>query len=196
MKKKNLFAVILFLIVIFNARAQEKPITYGKAGDFDLSTGFSGSQSVNSPEVKQWALRILPYANHFLWDNIFLRYDMGISVTHTSAYYILGNNYTLWSFNPGLAVGYSFSISERWRFNISAGYLGTFYQYFYNHSASNFGGIHTAGVFYPELKYLLTDRWNLSLMIQTITNWPTRVFGSSQSFIVTTQAFIVAGYSF
>jgi hypothetical protein len=185
---------ILLLATIFSSAglSAEAPLqNYGRSGSFELSSGLSVAYTRNERNLQQYNVGLLPYANHFIFNHWFLRYDLGLGYNYTDAYAI---GYTL-ALSPGLAMGYNFSLADRWKLNFSAGY-GLNYAWFYNdYFGSSSSASHSIN-FYPELKYILTENWILSILMKTTTNLPNMIFSNEKSFAITTNTYIVASYVF
>jgi len=202
MKIKYLLNSLICLFMLCNVHAEEsKKVLYGEAGGFELSTGLSVASTSNQAFSQNYSIGLFPYANHFLFKNWFLRYDLGFvyqySILHSSVPQFAGQYSEVWSLsvNPGLGAGYSFELNDRWRFNFSGGY-----QYGYVWTSSNYFGSYGFGggniVFSPELKFLVTTQWILTILSRVNTNLVDLMAGTSRHPIIATNTYIVASYYF
>jgi len=178
--------------------AADQKGTYGKAGGFELSTGLSLWNTHNGHSQQQYSIGVIPYANHFIFDNWFLQYSFGLVYQYSIYYYQYASGYsesTQFSILPGLGIGYSLALHERWRLNVSGGYHFNYtwsnYTYFGSMGSGN-GDI----VFSPELKYLATDRWILTLLMRVDTNLINLIGGVASYPAISTNAYIVVSYYF
>ena len=181
--------------------AVEERAAYGDPGGFELSSGLSITATTNKEFSQNYSIGVLPYANHFLLRNFFLRYDLGfayqygIQYSSVPQYSGLYAEYWNFSINPGLAAGYSFALSDRWKFNISAGY-----QFGYAWSHTTYFGTSGIGgatlVFNPELKYMITERWIATILMKTYTNFDDMIASPGKNAEVSTNGYVVLSYYF
>jgi hypothetical protein len=194
-KLKPLFFVMLCQSVLGFLSAADVPSTYGKKGTFELSGGISLLNTSNAQNGQKYSIGLLPYANHFLLDRFFLRYDLGYLYTYN------GSNNGIYSYashqmalQPGLAIGYNFPLADRWHFNASAGYAQTL-DWYTNTDSGWFFSVSHHTVIYPEIKYIVAEHWAVSVQMKVSTNLHSTIFGSS-SFFVTTSTYIAASHIF
>lgn len=123
MRPPRLTALLFAITLTQSAFAAEAATQqYGDKGTFDLSLGMSAASTTHSSYDKSFTLSLTPYANHFLFNNWFARYQM-------PAYYSFSEwhrTFHIIGISPGLAVGYSFKFNDAWRLNFSAGYATIF----------------------------------------------------------------------
>lgn len=179
---------------------EEKP-AYGNPGGFELSSGLSISSTSNREFSQNYSIGILPYANHFLLRNFFMRYDLGLAyqygIQYSSVPQYSGQYSEFWNFsvNPGLGAGYSFALSDKWKFNLSAGY-----QFGYTWSHTTYFGTTGVGgatlVFNPELKYMITERWIASILMKVFTNFDDMIASPGKNADVSTNGYVVLSYYF
>ena len=190
--KAFLSRICFYLLVLthYQVFATDSLPEYGKRGTFELSMGLSTFSTINDRYYKNFEISLMPYANHFVFDRFFLRYDAGLGTKY----------YTDQSFRidlqPGIGIGYSFSVSERWFFNMAVGISTTAELYKspglpWNNQ--NHGNVNI----YPELKYLITNKWAASILMRG--NFSSILYyedpnGATLNF--TTQTYIVLSYLF
>jgi len=191
--KKVLYGTILLLSpAIYSA---EERFSYGKAGGLEMSTGISMANTGHYKSDGYYQLALLPYVNHFVLNRLFLRYDLGSVFQYSSYGTTTQGTYESWaiSLRPGLGIGYSFQFNENWFLNISGGYQHDYTWYY-----STLGGADGAGsgqiVFSPELKYLVTANWLLTIRTNIATNLIRLAAVSNESLLVVSSTYIVASY--
>jgi hypothetical protein len=187
----SIIAVVLFTFAI---KAEDSPKRYANSGDFEISGGLSGAASRNSTGLQRYDLSLLPFANHFLFNRVFLRYDLGLSFAYTRADYLIGGNMFSWSVSPGLAAGYSFELSPVWYLNMSMGYGLVLFQSSYGDGTSSQALTQHSIRAYPELKYVINEKWSISALLQFAGNFVSPLNKVSNSFEVTTRMYIAAAY--
>lgn len=181
--------LVAFTVVQPAFAAEEVPRQYGDKGTFDLSLGLSNSSTANSRNYHVFTVYIAPYANHFLWNNWFARYELPLSYQFRDSGWISHSFAT----GPGLAFGYSFRLSDFWRLNFSAGYARTFFWY-----ADSFSGqeYYSRGAitFYPEIKYLITPKWAAAILTRGALSF--YEFQGSHFATISTTTYIVLSHMF
>lgn len=189
--RNKLLIILVFVVSYTHAgfAAEAAPQQYGDKGTFDLSLGFSVANSENNTYYKSVGVYLAPYANHFLLHNWFARYELPLGVSHRYS----GWSSREYSAAPGLALGYSFRLSDAWRLNLSMGYARTFIWY-----SSSFSGMNEyasgAFTFFPELKYLINANWAASILMRGAIN--RYDYQGEQSIGVSTATYIVLSYVF
>jgi len=189
MKLNNTILIILLSSCPSLLAAESKSPPYGSKGEFEISTGISSAYTANSTDLKSYGISLLPYANHFLFDHFFLRYQTGFGYQYFGTY-VPSSQFFIF---PGIAIGYSFNISDHWALNISGGYL-VFYSWELNKASYNLPGGSQYTAFHPEIKFLLTEKWLLSLLVDVRTNIHDLFIYSRATLSVATTTFLVASY--
>jgi len=188
-KLKIQFLIIWLCGIQLISAVEPVSTPYGAKGEFEISAGVSGSYSANSIDFKSYGINVIPYANHFLFNHLFLRYQAGLGYQYFGSY-IPSSRLFIY---PGIALGYSFNLSPNWAFNISGGYL-VFYAWELNSSSYNLSGGSQYTSFHPEIKYLITDKWLISFLMEVRTNLHDFIISSRATASVATTGSIVASY--
>jgi hypothetical protein len=183
-------------LILFSLRlsAQEKGSTYGRSGEFEISAGLSAADTYNAQGQQQYNLKILPFANHFLFDKIYFRYDFGATVTYTKSDSVIGNSSLTWLLSPGLGVGYSFALTNTLYLNTAIGYALQVQQTSYGDSSASSILTQNSLRGYPELKYLINDKWSVSLLWRIAINFVSPLNRVTNSNEVRNSFYIVASY--
>lgn len=190
-RKCLLISTLTILAAFSGLSAQENAYQYGKKSSFELSAGISLASSSHDSYGSSYSLGLLPYANHFIFQKIFLRYDMGLVLSYTKGYY---ESFSLGA-GPGMGAGYSFALSDRWHLNVSMGYT-LFFGWAWNSYFGSSSGASGSLNFYPEIKYLITEKWALSVTTRIQTNLHRALFGRTENLFATTSVFVAASYLF
>lgn len=183
-----ILALLLFVAPASFADTPEKEPAkekeYGSSGDFEFSTGLSLLSLNFSKYGNNYNFGMLPFANHFLWNRVYARYNFGLLFNYNSIpdynYY-----YLEYGIEPGIALGYSFSLWKNWYLNLAGGYQATIAWFKGSYIASDVAASNHL-VLYPELKFFATRHWSLSLLTRVST------FASG----VSTNTYIIVSYLF
>jgi hypothetical protein len=188
---RNSIICALALIFLPKISAVDSQKNYGQKGMFELSTGLAVAYSAHYSNTGQYSVGLLPFANHFLWDKIFLRYEVLLGVDYYSSSY---DSFTM-RLGGGLGLGYSFQFSEKWHLNVSLGYAAAYGYQKNSYSSATSGGYQTING-HPELKYRITENWTVGLLMRVVTTLPDKIAGESTPITVTTNTYIVVSYIF
>jgi len=183
MRKAQKTALLLITAMSINLPvASEQPLAaYGKKGGVEMSLGASNLSSSN---FKTLVVDLLPNVNHFVLDQIFLRYglDIGMSFQTSNSYRIA----------PVFGIGFSLPLTGRWYLNTSIYYR---YGYiWYTAPFTDFSKSYQAIGLAPELKYQISDNWIISLMIDLNTNLPYLIDARSKELSVYTTSYLSFSY--
>ncbi len=164
----------------------ESAQSYGSKGTFEFSTGISSITTTHNASYQIYDLSVLPYANHFLFNRVFLRYEMSLGLNLV----VQNSNQFQVTPIPGLGIGYNFPITEKWHVNLAAGYAAGYI--FTKDATPGWWSVGVQQLFLaPELKYVITEKWVASILIRG--HWNFFAGGYSN---MDTKTYIVLSYLF